>query len=166
VGAAVLAAVSFMGVPWAWGQPAAKPGEAPAKDTKPLRGLSLKNEEFTGDFDGMLERRMIRVFVPYSRSLYFNDRGRERGLTADTVRDFERWINRKYEKKAGRRPITVYILPETRENLLPDLARGLGDIAAGNLTVTEERLKQVDFVAPEGQRPVSELLVTGPGFRP
>ena len=32
-------------------------------------------------------RRQIRVLVPYSRTLYYNDRGRERGVTADHVRD-------------------------------------------------------------------------------
>ena len=49
----------------------------------------------TDDFDAMLERRVIRFVVPYSRTLYFNDKGRERGIAADTVRDFERWINEK-----------------------------------------------------------------------
>src|SRR5215831_16840039 len=64
------------------------------------------------DFDGMVERRAIRVAVPYSRSLYFNDKGRERGLSADFVRDFEGYINRKYKKQLGQRPITVIMRPE------------------------------------------------------
>jgi hypothetical protein len=29
--------------------------------------------------------------VPYSRSLYFIDKGRERGISADLIREFERW---------------------------------------------------------------------------
>ena len=110
----------------------------------------------------MLERRIIRALVPYSRSLYFNDKGRERGITADTVRDFERWINKKYAKKLGKRPLTVYIIPTTRDKLLPEVVKGIGDIAVGNLTVTEERLKIVDFVSPTDQRSVKELVVTGP----
>ena len=40
--------------------------------------------------------------------------------------------------------------------------QGLGDIAAGNLTVTDERLKLVDFASPSDLRSVSELVVTGP----
>jgi membrane-bound lytic murein transglycosylase MltF len=36
----------------------------------------------------MVKRRHIRMVVPYSRTLYFNDHGRERGLTADTARAF------------------------------------------------------------------------------
>jgi membrane-bound lytic murein transglycosylase MltF len=124
------------------------------------RALPLTNKVFTGDFDAMVKRRMIRVFVPFSRSLYFNDKGQERGLTAELVRDFERYINRKL--KTGRRPITVYIVPTTRDRLLASVAEGQADIAAGNLTATEARRKIVDFEAPPDQRPVSELIVTGP----
>src|SRR5215831_3731369 len=101
-----------------------------------------------GDFDGMMERRAIRVLVPYSRTLYFNDAGRERGITADNVRDFERFVNQKYQKQLGKRPLTVVIRPTTRDLLLKHVADGLGDIAAGNLTATEARMKIVDFVAP------------------
>jgi membrane-bound lytic murein transglycosylase MltF len=115
-----------------------------------------------GDFDGMVERRQVRVLVPYSRTLYYNDKGRERGVVADTVRDFEQYINRKYAKKLGKRPITVVMIPTTRDELLKDVNDGLGDIAAGNLTATDERRKIVDFVAPADQKPVSELVVTGP----
>ena len=73
------------------------------------RCIEIQEKSWTGDFNGMLERRLIRVLVPYSRSLYFNDKGRERGITADNVRDFERWINKKYPKKQGKRTITVVI---------------------------------------------------------
>jgi len=40
---------------------------------------------------------------------------------------------------------------------------GLGDVAIGNLTITEERLRQVDFVpGDEGRRTISEFVVVGP----
>src|SRR6195256_5279928 len=124
-----------------------------------VRQLSLAEKPWTGDFDRMTERRMIRVLVPYSRTLYFNDKGRERGLTAELVRDFEQYINRKF--KAGKRPISVYLIPTTRDKLLPKLVDGLGDIAAGNLTVTEERLRDVDFVVQTDRKPVAEIVVSG-----
>ena len=135
----------------------------PAPVAKPeARQLTTQVKTWTGDFDGMVERRRIRVLAPYSRSLYFNDKGRERGLTADTVRDFERWINKKYKKQLGKRPITVLIIPTTRDRLLPEVAQGRGDIAVGNLTITEERRKIVDFVSLPGQTSVKELVITGP----
>jgi membrane-bound lytic murein transglycosylase MltF len=135
--------------------------EKAAAPAKP-RQLSLQNEPWTGDFDQMLERRVIRVLAPYSRTLYYVDQGHERGITAELVREFERYVNRRYAKQLGKRPLTVFLIPTTRDRLLPGLAEGRGDIAAGNLTATEERLKVVDFVAPEDRKPVRELIVTGP----
>jgi membrane-bound lytic murein transglycosylase MltF len=132
-----------------------------AASAKP-RQLSLANEPWTGDFDGMLERRAIRVLVPYSRTLYYVDKGHERGITAELVREFERYVNKRYAKQLGKRPLTVVIIPTTRESQLSGVTQGRGDIAAGNLTATEERLKLADFIAAEAARPVRELIVTGP----
>jgi membrane-bound lytic murein transglycosylase MltF len=118
------------------------------------------------DFDKLVERRFVRVVVPHSRTLYFNDKGHERGISADFVRDFERYINQKYKKQLGKRPITVIIRPTTRDVLLTNVVEGLADIAVGNLTVTEERLKLVDLVAPGSVEPVSELALSGPKSPP
>ncbi len=135
------------------------PKSAEPSADKP-RQLNIAIKPWTGDFDQMVSRRMIRVLVPYSRSLYFNDKGRERGLAAELIRDFERYINQKH--KTQKRPITVYMIPTTRDKLISGVAEGLGDIAAGNLTVTENRLKLVDFVAPEDQKSNIEIVLTGP----
>jgi membrane-bound lytic murein transglycosylase MltF len=104
--------------------------------------------------------------VPYSRTLYFTDKGSERGITADFVRDFERYVNKKYRRQLGKRPLTVIIRPTTRDLLLKNVVDGFGDIAAGTLTATDERKKIVDFVAPADQKPVSELVLTGPKSPP
>ena len=138
-------------------QPAAA---APDEAGSPVRTLAIANKKWTGDLDKLVQRRMIRVLVPASRTLYFVDKGRERGLTADLVREFERYLNEK--KKTGKRPITLYLVPTTRDKLLSGVADGLGDIAAGNLTVTGERERIVDFVAQE-ERPVREVVVAGAG---
>lgn len=140
--------------------------ESPAVAETRTRQLNLETRPWTGDFDAMVERRMIRALVPYSRTLYFTDKGRERGLSAELLRDFERYYNQKLAKQLGKRPITIYLIPTTRDRLLPDLAAGLGDIAAGNLTVTETRLRTVDFVAARDRKPVREILVTGPASAP
>ncbi len=137
---------------------AARPAHQPA----PPRNLVIANKEWKGDFDAMLNRRMIRVAVPYSRSLYYNDMGRERGLSAELVRDFERWLNKKYAKRLGKRPLTVYLFPATRDKLISDVADGLADISIGNLTMTPDRLKTVDFVSPADFSKIDEVLLTGP----
>jgi membrane-bound lytic murein transglycosylase MltF len=126
------------------------------------RALSLEVKPWKGDFDGMLERRLVRFRVPYSRTFYYNDNGRERGIAAEFVRDFERYVNRKYAKELGKRPLTAVIVPVTRDKLLQDVVDGAGDVAAGDLTVTDERRKVVDFFVPRQQRDVSALVLTGP----
>jgi membrane-bound lytic murein transglycosylase MltF len=126
------------------------------------RALSLENKPWQGDFDGMLERRLLRVLVPYSRTFFFNDKGRESGITVGFVRDFERYVNQKYARQLAKRPVTVVIIPTTRDRLLTKLVDGLGDLAAGDLTVTEERRKTVDFFVPPQQRDVAEVVLTGP----
>ena len=78
---------------------------------------------------------------------------------ADSLKDFEVFLNKKYKLK--NRPITVVALPTTREQLIPGLLKGEGDIAAGNLTITAEREKRVDFSVPS-KKGVVEIVVTGP----
>ena len=143
---------------------ATKARAATTADDKHVRELKVANKAWFGDFDKLLERRMIRVLVPYSRSLFYVDRGRERGLTAELVRDFEQYVNRSYRK--GKRPVTVYLIPTTRDRLLPDIEAGLGDIAAGNLTATPERLQHVDFVLQTDRPTVRELVVLGANAAP
>lgn len=159
---AVIVIAVFLMLPatLSWAEPATQAQE----DDNPLRlrSLALANEPWLGDFDQILEKRIIRVLVPQSRTLYLIVRGKEQGLIGDIVREFERYLNKKYAKKLKKRPLTVVIIPRTRDLFLGDVARGLGDIAAGDITVTEERLKTVDFAAPPDLPGVSEILVTGP----
>jgi membrane-bound lytic murein transglycosylase MltF len=112
------------------------------------------------DLPEMLERRLIRFAVPYSRTLYFNDGGREFGLSAQLARDFGRYLNRKYRKQLGPRPLAVRLLPTAWNDLLPDIVDGFADVAAGNLMVTESRAKQVDFVPWADGSPNIEVVLT------
>jgi ABC-type amino acid transport substrate-binding protein len=121
--------------PVATGSPStAAPPSPPAASSASVRRFEVEAKPWTGDFDGMLERRVIRVLVPYSRSLYFNERGNERGVSAEGVRGFERWLNEKHAKELRNRPITVVIVPTTRDRLLEGVASGLADLAVGNIT--------------------------------
>ena len=135
--------------------------EPPAASKKP-RAIPLVVKEFKGDFDGMVERRAVRMLVPYSRTLFFNDKGRARGITAEFAKDFERYINQKYEKQLGKRPITVAIIQTTRDKLLQNVVGGFGDIAAGTLKPTDASREIVDFFVPPDQVSVSEVVLTGP----
>jgi membrane-bound lytic murein transglycosylase MltF len=118
--------------------------------------LKLETQALKGDWDAISDRGTIRIAVPYSRSLYFNDRGTHMGLTAEAIREFEQWLKKK--SKARSRPITVLTTPTTRDRLLSNLRDGYAEIAAGNLTITAERLKSFDFTLPVRSN-VSEIVV-------
>ena len=118
---------------------------------------------WSGDLDGMLKRRLVRILVPYSKSFYFHDQGQERGIVYDAGMELQKWLNREHGTKTL--PIRVIFIPTARQHLLQDLIDGLGDIAAGNLTVTPERQKLVDFTL-SAARAIDEIVVTGPDTPP
>jgi membrane-bound lytic murein transglycosylase MltF len=126
------------------------------------RALQIRSQAQKGDFDAMLERRVIKFYLPYSRSLYFIDKGRERGISADVIREFERWVNKKHAKQLGKRPMTVLAVVATRDKLLTDLLEGHADVAVGNVKAVDELLSQVDFVGLDQNITTAEILVTGP----
>jgi len=150
----VLAAIAFIALALPAGVATAR-----AEQAQPLPGFSA----WTGDLDGMEERRLIRILVPYSKTIYFIDKGQQLGTAVDLGQALEEWINKGRKKEIER--LRVAFVPVSRERLLPALVEGLGDIAAGNLTVTPQRLEIVDFAAPFGQG-VKEVLVTGPSAPP
>jgi membrane-bound lytic murein transglycosylase MltF len=115
--------------------------------------------KWTGDFDGMTERRLIRVLVVHNKMMFFLDKGQQRGTTHDLFVEFEKFINDK--QKTGTLKVKILFIPVTRDRLLPALIEGKGDIASANLTITPERLKEVDFSDPL-LKDVSEIVVTGP----
>ncbi|MGI9536277.1 MAG: transglycosylase SLT domain-containing protein [Desulfocapsaceae bacterium] len=116
--------------------------------------------EFKGDLDKMAEKRLIRVLMPYSRTFYFFDGAQPRGISYDLVKLFDTFINEKFKTKTLK--IHVVVLPTAREDLLPLLAAGKGDLAVGNLTITDERLKKVDFSNPISKG-IDEILVSKSG---
>lgn len=114
---------------------------------------------WTGDYDAMIQRRLIRILVPYSKTLYFVDRGKQMGVVADISQRLEDWINADIKSKVYR--VNVAIVPTSRDKLMSTLLEGRGDIIAANWTITPERQAKVDFTTPWATN-VSEVLVTGP----
>jgi membrane-bound lytic murein transglycosylase MltF len=117
------------------------------------------NKKWNGDFDGMVERRKIRVLVAHNQLMFFFDKARIRGVSYEAFHAFENFINK--QLKTGTRKVKMVYLPVPRDKLLPWLVEGRGDIAAANLTITDERRKSVDFSRPIYKN-VSEILVSGP----
>ena len=85
--------------------------------------LHLK-EQWSGDFDGMAKRKVIRVLVVHNKMLYFLDKGRPRGVNVDMFDAFEKFINKK--GKTGTVKIKILFLPVQRNQLFKALAEGRG----------------------------------------
>jgi len=126
---------------------------------KTKMSITAVNHPWRGDYKGMVERNIIRVLVPYSKTFYFLDGAKPRGATYEIFKHFEKELNKQLGK--GVLKVNLIIIPTPRDQLIPGLKEGLGDIAAGNLTITRSRLKEVDFTVPMYDG-VNEVLVAGP----
>lgn len=120
------------------------------------RGL----EPWTGDFDAMVERRLIRALVTPNRTAYFLDGANQQGVAYELLTQFEEKINEGLE--SGHLKVYVVIVPVARDQLIPRLVAGYGDLAVSNLTVTAERQQEVAF-SEAFLSGVDEIVVTGPG---
>ena len=122
---------------------------------------ALPYQPWTGDFDGMLQRRFIRVLVSYSKTQYYVVKGVQHGSSYEYFKEFENWVNLKYPPKVKNTRFHVLFIPVPRDQMLSRLGAGRADLAVGTLTITPERLKVVDFSDPLVTG-VKEIAVTGP----
>ena len=130
-----------------------------AMEAKAIESDLELGKKWSGDFDGMAERHLIRALVPPSKTFYFLDGADQRGLIYELLKEFETYLNTELKRKTLK--IKLVVIPTRRDRLLPALVEGLGDIAAGNLTITPVRQKKVDFCNPH-LTGVDEIIITGP----
>ena len=150
-------------------QPAAAADDAPLPETKspydalPEPARLVMDKPFTGDFDEMVKRRMIRFGVTFNRTHYFIDQGQERGLTAEYLKLLEDDLNK--ELKTGNLKVHVVIVPMPRNQLYAALTGGKVDAVAAMVTIRPEAEALAAFSVPTRSN-VSEVVVTGPGAPP
>jgi len=119
--------------------------------------------KWTGDLDGMIERRFIRVLTTYSRTQFFIDQGVQRGLVPDAFKVFEDDLNKRLKNKHLR--VQVVFVPVAHDELVPALLEGRGDIVAAGTLIADWRREKVDFTNPT-RTGISVIAVTGPGVPP
>jgi membrane-bound lytic murein transglycosylase MltF len=144
--------------------------ETPDESTSAVQSMSDQNSVIgegpialttwvTGDLDLMEERRVIRVLTVYGLGRYWLDGAVEKGLTYELFKMYEAFINDHLGKKELK--VHVIFIPVARDELIPGLINGRGDIAAAGLTITAKRDEIIDFSDP-ASKDVSEILVSGP----
>ena len=141
---ALLFALSSAGSP-AQGPP--KPS-SPSHSNQVVSAPSLHGVSWTGDFDGILKRRFIRALVAYSKTQYYVVKGVQHGSSYEFLKAFEDAVNRKYPQKEKSLRFHVVFVPVPRDKMFSRLVEGRGDLAVGDLTITPDRLKLVDFSDP------------------
>jgi len=127
--------------------------------------ILLPPSDWVGDFSGMRKRHMVRILVPYSKTFFYLEKGQQKGINYEFGRQLERWLNQKKPLPKGTKGWQVLFIPVRRDQLLPFLQAGKGDLAAGGLTVTDDRSRLVDFVEPIAKG-VKEVVVTAAGVKP
>jgi membrane-bound lytic murein transglycosylase MltF len=147
-------------------------GLAHAADHQPLKDdktstqgkheLQVGTRQWKGDFDGMKKRRIIRVLVPYSKTFYYVERGRQRGISYEIFQALEHDLNKMVKSKNKNIKMHVIYLPVGRDEIVSRLVDGWGDVVFADLTITPERQKLADFSDPMYSG-IKEIVVTGPG---
>ncbi|MFO1397233.1 MAG: lytic transglycosylase F [Burkholderiales bacterium] len=122
-------------------------------------GAPVGMRPWTGDFDGMVKRRVIRVLVPHSKTFYYVEKGRARGVSAEIIEALEAEINK--DLKSRTLKVKVIALPVARDEMLPKLVAGYGDVVIADTSITPERQAKVDFAKPMFPG-IPEVTVTGP----
>ena len=116
------------------------------------------SEPWIGDLDGMTKRGFLRILTVYNPVLFDFDADGQKGLVAELAQLLDKHL----AEEIGRvRSPTIVIVPVARDELIPALVEGRGDLVMGNLTITPERRKVIDF-APPIYSDVEELVITGP----
>ena len=140
---------------------AEEPLPPPAVESQLPEGVrAVMSAPFTGDFDEMVKRRVIRLGVTYNRNFYFIDKGVQRGAVYEYGKLFEDELNKKLN--TGNMKVNVVVVPLPRHMMASALLDGRIDAVVAQFTITPDKQKLVDFTAPTRTN-VTEVVVTGPG---
>ncbi len=101
---------------------------------------------YKDDLEGLLKRHYVRVLTTFNRTNFFLAGGRQHGFEYSLLKGYEKFLNK--GKKRGDLRIVIEFIPVPRDQLMPKLLGGYGDIAAAGLTITPERQKTADFTDP------------------
>ena len=115
------------------------------------------SKSYTDDLPGLMQKKFIRVLTTLNRTNFFVSDGHLVGYEYSLLKGYEDFLNRSADK--GDLKVVLEFIPVARDELIPKLIRGYGDIAAAGLTITEDRKKQVAFTDPYLKN-INEVVVT------
>ena len=133
---------------------------ATAAPVPPLPLDAHMTRAYTDDLPGLLGKKYIRVLTTLNRTNFFISEGHLVGYEYSLLKDYETYLNQNSHSKGLN--IVLEFIPVARDELIPKLVNGYGDIAAAGLTITDDRKKQVDYTLPY-LKDIDEIAVSAEG---
>ncbi len=116
--------------------------------------------QYDDDLPGLIEKRYIRVLTTVNRTNFFISDGHLVGYEYALLKDYEKFLNTQINDKDLQ--VGLEFIPVARDDLIPNLLNGYGDLAAAGLTITPDRQAKVAFTDPY-LTGIDEIVVTHAG---
>lgn len=113
---------------------------------EPLPLDAHMSETCFDDLPGLLQKKYIRVLITLNRTNFFISNGHLVGYEYALLNEYQKFLNKQMDNEKLR--VVLEFIPVARDELIPKLVNGYGDIAAAGLTITAERKKKVAFTKP------------------
>lgn len=119
-------------------------------------------KKYTDDLNSLLSKRYIRVLTTFNKTNLYLSGGKLYGFEYSLLKDYEKFLNKRVKRQDLK--VVLEFIPVSRDQLIPALVNGFGDIAAAGLTITSERLGHVDFTDPY-LTDIDEVIVVNKNVR-
>ncbi|MGF1910470.1 lytic transglycosylase F [Vibrio kasasachensis] len=113
----------------------------------------LNKDPYYGDLPALEKKGVIRVLVSADLGFYYIEGGQPKGILAELLYHFEKQLKQRSSY------LNLQVIPIDRDDLLPSLKQGYGDLAVANLTITDKRKQNVAFSIPVRTN-VQEWIIT------
>lgn len=101
---------------------------------------------YQDDLPVLMQKKYIRVLTTVNRTNFFILDGKLAGYEYALLKAYEKSLNKKFNRRELR--VVLEFIPVARDQLIPMLTKGYGDIAAAGLTITDDRKKKASFTKP------------------
>ncbi len=118
------------------------------------------SESYDDDLPGLLEKKYIRVLTTLNRTNFYISEGHLVGYEYALVKGYEAFLNSRTDQNGLK--VVLEFITVSRDQLIPKLVSGYGDIAAAGLTITPERKAKVHFTKPY-LTGINEVVITRKG---
>jgi membrane-bound lytic murein transglycosylase MltF len=123
---------------------------------------TIDSEVWTGTYEQMLQRRLVRVAVPYDRTIYVNDKGAPKGIAVDMSKAMQAWFTKQYAAELKGKTLAVKLVPTQYADLLTSLTAGKADMVIGDLGLYKPSANAHEYLLNHAYKLDREVLVSGP----